>query len=68
MGRGRDLERRRFWRDLLEEQVRSGESVAGFCRERDISPASFYNWRRKLAEEGAEKFIAVELPPVTTMA
>ena len=69
MGRGRSPERVRFWRGLIEEQRQSGESVSGFCRDREVSTASFYNWRRRLAEEGvAEKFVAIELPSPPTRA
>jgi hypothetical protein len=32
MGRGARGERRRYWRELLTQQRRSGMSVADFCR------------------------------------
>jgi hypothetical protein len=53
MGRGPSESRRRFWRDLIERQRKSGESIAAFCRDRGVSAASFYHWRAKLADECA---------------
>jgi hypothetical protein len=41
MGRGPSESRRRFWRDLIERQRKSGMSVAVFCRDRGVSAASF---------------------------
>lgn len=45
--------RRRYsaeeWRAWLEEQPRSGLTVADFCDEIGVSPNSFYLWRRKLS-------------------
>jgi hypothetical protein len=47
----------------------SGLSIAAFCRERKVPAASFYHWRRKLAdreslsgEDATAKFVPVELP------
>lgn len=38
----------------ISEQNRSGLSVRGFCRREGLSEASFYFWRRTLAERGAQ--------------
>lgn len=38
------------WRQLLAEQQASGQSVAHWCRQRDISATTFYNWRKRLAD------------------
>lgn len=43
-------ERERVWRELIRDHAASGLSISAFCRDRKVSPASFYNWRRKLAE------------------
>lgn len=40
-----------FWRDLLRRQADSGMTVVAFCEREGVSTASFYNWRRRLAEE-----------------
>ncbi|MGV1014718.1 MAG: IS66 family insertion sequence element accessory protein TnpA [Methyloceanibacter sp.] len=39
-----------YWRGILERQIESGLSVAGFCRQEAVSAPSFYAWRRKLQE------------------
>lgn len=49
-GRARDEERETWWRRVLAEQGESGTSVQAFCRERQLNPASFYAWRRTIAE------------------
>jgi hypothetical protein len=38
------------WRKLIEEQERSGLSIAEFCRHKGFTSASFYQWRKKLRE------------------
>ncbi len=37
------------WQRLLARAARSKLSVGEFCRREDLSPASFYQWRRRLA-------------------
>ena len=49
MARGRSEERRQHWERVVGDQESSGLTVAEFCRRRDISPASFYAWRRKVS-------------------
>jgi transposase-like protein len=41
------------WGQLLRRHAESGQSVEAFCRGEGISPASFYRWRRQLAEGAA---------------
>lgn len=36
------------WRSLVEQQRRSNQTQAAFCRERGVSLSSFGYWRRKL--------------------
>ncbi len=50
MATRRNLERWQSWRDVIRRQEQSGLSVAAFCREQQVPPASFFAWRRKLAE------------------
>ena len=38
------------WRRLISEQMRSGESVAAFCRERKLRGSHFYWWKKRLRE------------------
>jgi transposase-like protein len=48
--RRRDSDREQFWRQTILQQRSSGQSIAQFCRSGGLSPASFYAWRRTLAE------------------
>ncbi len=45
----RSEEKRAYWRGMLERQAASGSSVRQFCREEQVSEASFHSWKRKLA-------------------
>jgi transposase-like protein len=48
MARRADSNRGAFWRKLIEGRQRSGHSVARVCEEAGVSPASYYQWQRKL--------------------
>jgi hypothetical protein len=48
------------WRGLLSEQQESGQSIAGFCRDRGLPVWQFYEWRKRLRAQ-AEPFVAVEV-------
>jgi hypothetical protein len=48
------------WRGLLTEQTESGQSIAGFCRERALPVWQFYEWRKRLRAQ-TESFVAVEV-------
>ena len=56
-----------YWREVIREQEASGQSIAAFCRQRGIGPASFYSWRTKLCQQvdpvgrQAAKFVPIEL-------
>ena len=50
MATRRNLERWQSWREVIRRQEASGLSVAAFCREQQVAPASFFAWRKKLAE------------------
>ncbi len=45
----RNEEKWAYWRSVLERQQESGLSVRQFCREHQISEASFHGWKRKIA-------------------
>src|SRR5271170_6519160 len=47
------------WRGLVSEQSQSGQSVAAFCRERDLRAWHFYEWKKRLRESEAAKFVEV---------
>lgn len=50
MGRSASATRRSQWQKRLGRFTRSQMTVAEFCRREEVSVASFYQWRRKLAE------------------
>lgn len=49
----RDGAKERAWRERLRRYVESGLSVRAFCRRESLTEASFYAWRRTLAERDA---------------
>ena len=49
MARSADPELRRWWGALVDSFDATRESVAEFCDRHEVSTASFYAWRRKLA-------------------
>lgn len=44
-------ETERLWRERVGRQAVSGLSIQEFCAQEQISPPSFYVWRRRLKEE-----------------
>jgi hypothetical protein len=44
----RDPDKERFWRSAMRRWQRSGQTIAAFCREADLSVAGFHWWRREL--------------------
>ncbi len=49
-GAPRDLGKERFWRRVLQLWGRSGRTVRAFCAEHRLREASFYAWRRIIAD------------------
>ncbi len=58
------------WRAVVRQQANSGQSAAGFCRERGISVTHFFEWRRKLSEAESKEgqFVEVRLAPAQNRA
>lgn len=52
--------RRKYWSKLISEQEASGQSVRPFCRQRGIGEHSFYQWRKRLREDGTVRFALLE--------
>lgn len=48
MAKTRSADRQRYWRELIERQQASGQSIVGFCSKESLSPASFHAWKRRL--------------------
>ena len=70
MGSGRREDRWAYWQKLVNDQRVSGLSMTAFCRERVVSDASFYAWRRRLEADASEvsdaapaQFVSVPLTP-----
>ena len=54
------------WQGLIREQQQSKLSVSAYCRERGFSDQSFYNWRKRLAEDCKDepvRFALVDASP-----
>lgn len=64
MGQRPSEERRRYWRDVVARQRRSGLTVAAFCRQQEVSQAAFYGWRRRLSGERSGRSTAVSFVPL----
>jgi len=42
---------RNHWHGIIENQSKSGLSIADYCRDAQIRPAYFYRWRRRLRQQ-----------------
>lgn len=49
------------WRELVSEQSQSGQSVKAFCGERGLRAWQLYEWKKRLRESEAAKFVEVQL-------
>ena len=49
------------WRGLVMEQSQSGQTVSAFCRERGIRDSQFYDWKKRVREGVAAKFVEVKV-------
>ena len=49
------------WRGLVSEQSQSGQTVAAFCRDRGIRDSQFYDWKKRVREGEAAKFVEVKV-------
>ena len=47
--------------ELVSEQSQSGQTVAAFCRERGLRDSQFYEWKKRVREAEAAKFVEVKL-------
>jgi transposase-like protein len=53
-GPRRDIELERRWREMMEDQARSGLTISAFCDQRNISASSFHQWKRELKRREGE--------------
>lgn len=57
-------QRREQWRQRIEEQESSGQSIRAFCRERGLKEPAFYGWRQRLRKQNTPvRFALVETKP-----
>jgi transposase-like protein len=49
------------WQGLILGQETSGQSIAAFCRAREVSESLFYYWRKKLREVARPEFVEVQV-------
>ena len=57
-------EKAEFWQELINEQQKSGQSVAAFCRDWNLTECKFHYWKRRLkrlAEPNIQQTKFVEL-------
>lgn len=72
MSRGFDGEKVKLWRERFRRYAKSALSVEEFCQGEEVSAATFYHWRKKLAPAPGRRpsgkrraFRAVMLTPST---
>jgi hypothetical protein len=53
------------WRQVIEQQEASGESVTEFCRRHALLPKTFWNRRKELRETDQSKGMVAVSPPVS---
>ena len=49
------------WRSLVSEQEESGQSIAAFCRVRELHESLFYYWKKRLKQAATPPFVEVQL-------
>jgi len=45
-------DRRRYWREVIQRQQASGQSIEKFCDKEKLGQATFYMWKRRLRKVG----------------
>lgn len=49
------------WRELVSEQSQSGQTVKAFCLDRGLRGSLFYDWKKRIREGEAAKFVEVKV-------
>lgn len=49
----RDVAKEQYWRELIERQAASGQSVRTFCAHEALDENAFYSWRRTIRQRDA---------------
>lgn len=64
----RSVRREDYWRRMVTQQPGSGLSIRAWCQQQGVTEASFYAWRRTLAQRDASREAAVREPPARLVA
>jgi hypothetical protein len=49
----RDVAKEQYWREVVERQAASGQSVRTFCSHEALNENAFYSWRRTIRQRDA---------------
>jgi len=49
------------WRELVAEQSDSGQTVRAFCHDRGLRDSLFYDWKRRIGDGEATKFVEAKV-------
>ena len=52
--------KREYWRKVIGEQLENGQPIRAFCRERELSEASFHWWRKQLRKDRTVQFALLD--------
>ncbi len=52
-GGRRDVAKEQSWREVIERQAASGQSVRTFCADEALDENAFYSWRRTIRQRDA---------------
>jgi hypothetical protein len=61
MARVPDPQLREWWQRLIDSFDSQSDTVARYCRQNDVSTASFYRWQRKLRSATSPRFLKVDV-------
>jgi hypothetical protein len=62
MGKRYDGSKERYWRRLLQQSGRRGETIAQFCARRRVPVHQYYWWQRTLRERDRQSATGSEAP------
>jgi hypothetical protein len=48
-----------YWRDLIQQQAASGQSMSAFCAQRGLTEQSLYYWKKRLNKQAPVNFALV---------
>jgi hypothetical protein len=63
----RDLEKEKYWSEIIERQKRSGKSQAQFCKDENLNANKFYYWSGVLAKRQKGKNRTTPVKPPATL-